>query len=168
MAKNLEITIKAITTKDDIINVKQLLGVIKGASVEAAKAVRKDMEKTTRTWKHKPVFVIKIAVGNGEAQATVYTDDAIYSYVTLGTKPHIIRPRKAKFLAFLTPFKAKTRVRFIGSSNGKRGNIPVYAKEVHHPGTEAREFHIVIAEKHQAGYSELMQRRINNAVVARS
>lgn len=164
----MDITLKALKYSGNVIDVRELTGVMRGFAVETAKKIRADLEKTTKTWKHKVIFTIKIGSAGSEVQATVQTDDEIYGWVTHGTKPHIIRPRNAKVLRFFTPYGAKTRVRWIGSSKGSRGNRVVYAKEVHHPGTKAREFHIVIAEKHQAAYSEGMQRRINNAIIART
>lgn len=167
MASKTAVELHAIVPKDDIVNVKSIIGVIKGAGVEIAKKVRVDLLKTTRTWKHRVIFTIKLDVGS-EAVATVYTDDEIYNYVSGGTKPHWIKPRRAKFLAFGVPFRAKTRVGFIGSSNGKRGNTMVFSRGVYHPGTEARDFDKVIAEKWQPVYEQLMQRRIDNAIDARS
>lgn len=168
MPNNTSVELTAILPKGDVINIKAMMGVIKGGSVEIAKKVRVDLQKTTRTWKHRVVFVIKIGVGNDESQVTVYTDDDIYNYVSGGTKPHWIKPRRAKALRFGVPFKAKTRVGFIGSSNGKRGDTLVFSKGVYHPGSEARDFDKVIADKWQPVYVELMQRRIDNAVDARS
>lgn len=167
MPKPFRASLVAITIKKDVINLKQLAGVIAGVNLETAKGVKKDLEKTTRTWKTKVLFTIEIGK-DGTGSATVYTNNEIYSYVNYGTKPHIIRPKNAKFLAFYTPFKAKTRVRFLGSGNGMKGSNFVLTKEVHHPGTEAREWDIVIAEKWERPHSDKMQRRITNALEARS
>jgi hypothetical protein len=49
--------------------------------------------------------------------------DVVYApWVNDGTRPHIIRPKNAKVLAF------------------KSGGRTVFAKVVHHPGTRARPF----------------------------
>lgn len=165
--KQFNAKLTAITIKKDVINIKQLLGVIAGVNLETAKSVRTDLQKTTRTWKTKVLFTIEIGK-DGTGSATVYTNNEIYAYVNYGTKPHIIRPRNGRFLTFYTPFKAKTRVRFLGSGNGSKGNNFVLTKEVHHPGTEAREWDIVIAEKWTQPHADKMQRRITNAIDARS
>ena len=163
---NTKVSLKAVVPTKDVIDTKQLLGVIKGAAVETARGMRADFLKTTRTWKHRVVFTIQITV-DGNAQATVYTDDDIYNYVNGGTKPHMIKPRRKKRLAFGVPFRAKTRVGFLGSGNGKRGNTMVFSKGVMHPGTDARNFDKVIADKWQTPYEQLMQRRVDNAIDAR-
>lgn len=167
MAKTLDITLRAITPKGEIINAKKLMGVIRGAGVEIGRGIRTDLEKTTRTWKHKPIFTIHIET-KGDALVSVYTDNLIYYFVSHGTEPHIIKPRRKKFLAFGVPFQAKTRVRWIGSRNGSRGKLQVFSKGVHHPGTEAREFDKVVSDKWQPKFEILMKRRIDNAIDARS
>lgn len=156
-----------ISDKRDVINVKKIMGAIRGAAVEIGRGMRADFEKTTRTWKHKPIFTIKIAT-SGEALVSVFTDNQIYIWVSGGTKPHMIRPRNAKVLAFNVPFQAKTRVRWIGSRNGMKGKLRVYSKGVKHPGTEAREYDQVVYDIWQPKFELLMERRINNAVDARS
>ena len=167
MPKRFNATLTAITVKKDVIDVYKLLGVIAGVNLETVKGIRTDLQKTTRTWKHKVLFTIQIDKSGG-GEVSVYTDNEIYSYVNYGTKPHIIRPRNAKRLAFYTPFKAKTRVRFLGSGNGMKGNNLVLTQEVHHPGTEAREWDIVISEKWQPLHAAKMARRIEQAVNART
>lgn len=167
MPNGMNIKLEAVVPKQDVVDVKKLLGVIRGAQLEVARGMRTDLQKTTRTWKTKVIFVIKVT-GVSEAVIEVYTDNQIYAYVTYGTKPHIIRPRRGKVLAFGKPFRAKTSVRWLGSRNGVKGTQTVYAREVHHPGTEARMFHEVIADKWQPVFTALLQRRIDNAVFARS
>lgn len=160
------VRLRAITPSKDVINTKQIMGVIKGATVETARGMRTDFQKTTRTWKNKPVFVIQITV-DGDAQATVYTDNLIYQFVSGGTRPHMIRPKNAKVLRFGVPFLSKTKVRWLSSRNGKRGNTMIYSKGVMHPGTEPRDFDLEIAAKWLPRYEILMERRINNALEVR-
>lgn len=166
MPNRTKVGLEAVVPSKDIINVKQLMGVIKGVGLEVTRGMRKDFEKTTRTWKHRVIFTIQINV-NDTALAMVYTDDDIYNFVNGGTRPHIIKPRKAKFLAFGVPFKAKTRVRFLGSGNGSKGKTMILSKGVKHPGSEAREFDQVITGKWLPVYEQLMDRRIENALDAR-
>jgi len=120
---------------------------IENAGNESAKAVQVDFKVTTRTWKHQPNFDIEHSHGSGEW--TVGTDDKIYSYVSEGTRAHVIKPRGAKRLVFFrTGFRPKSRVGWIGSNKGKRANKDLtVAKMVHHPGTQAREFVEAIGEK---------------------
>ena len=55
-----------------------------------------------------------IRVGGNAAEYSIYVHE--------GTRPHVIRPRNAKVLAF----------------NGSEGRV--FTREVHHPGTHARPF----------------------------
>lgn len=122
--------------------------------------VKADFEKTTRTWKHKPIFRIAAKSTASEASVNVSTTDKIYGYVDQGTRPHIIRPRRARFLNFSSKFKPKTKVRKITSTSGMTGKRDVFAKVVHHPGTEAREF----AQEIQAKWQPKLKTRIESAI----
>lgn len=102
--------------------------------------VRRMYESTTRTWTHRPKFWKAVGRGPGKAGVRVYTDDPIYAYVDYGTKPHVIRARRARFLSFCWPSKAKTTPRIIGSHAGSVGNNWARKVQVYHPGTKAREF----------------------------
>lgn len=122
---------------------------------ESAKALNdtidmaeRDFEKTVSTWKDKPSFTKKKASAS-KLKAEVYTQHAIYTYVVRGTKAHVITPKRAPVLRFQPGFTPKTFPRRISSSRGSRSGNFVAAKKVFHPGTEARDFDIVIAEQLQ-------------------
>ena len=76
--------------------------------------VKKDFEKTTKTWKHKPKFVQSISLKPPGPELFVYTEDEIYMFVDEGTKPHLIfagiytGKSNKKALAFPSKFGAKT------------------------------------------------------------
>ena len=125
---------------------------------EEAVEVRTDYEKTTRTWQHKPIFVIQW--NKDHTSATVGTDNKIYGWVDEGTKPHIIKPKGNYPLRFNVPFKAKTRVMSINSFSGSKGTTPVAARIVHHPGTKARKFTPVITRAHKRMFAKRMQQEI--------
>jgi len=129
----------------------------------ARKAIEQAMDKEVKPalikshnlivadWKNKPVFKARKYISAERIAVTVFpTGPAaeIYGYVDRGTKPHIIAAKNAPFLSFRTGYSPKTlanparTVSGGGTSSGPR----VYAKVVHHPGSEAREFSKVIAE----------------------
>lgn len=126
----------------------------------SAKAVKVDFGVTVQTWNEKPEF----AISETDDGRIVGTDDEVYGYVNDGTRPHLIVARRAKVLAFGVPSSPKTAVRVIGSSAGSRGNTPVKIKAVHHPGTDAREFDEVIAEKWREQFPVTMQRALDSEV----
>ncbi len=132
------------------------------AAVEAAmrenatKAVV-ELQATASTWTHKPSFEV-VVTSEG---VVVGTDHEIYEYVDQGTKPHTIRPRKAKRLKFMAGGSAKTSPGVIGSRSGQKGGQgPIYAMQVRHPGIAARGFTTKIAAKRQQELAEL----VNNAI----
>jgi len=127
-----------------------------------AKGVQTDFNVTVQTWQHKPTFAISSPT---PYQREISTDDTIYAFVNEGTKAHDIRPKQpGGRLLFTTPFRAKTVPRQIRSNAGSKGSTPVVAQVVHHPGTEARAFDVVIAEKWDKQMPTIMQRSIDSEV----
>lgn len=151
---------KAIIPKRLLFDVSKLSRAIDNTLDSAAKAVQVDFEVTTQTWTNKPDFVIDEAPG----KRTVYTADEIYHYVNDGTRPHIIAAKNKKMLAFGVPHGAKTTPKVIGSGSGSKGSTMVFKKQVKHPGTQAREFTTVIADKWQKELPRLLQRAIDSEV----
>lgn len=127
-----------------------------------ALAVKVDFGVTVQTWSDKPSFTIE---AQGDWSRTVGTDDDIYAMLNEGTGPHVIAPRRGGVLAFRTPFQAKTLPRSISSGPGRRGaNVAFTRGVVHHPGTKAREWDTVIAEKWDRLFAQQMQRAIDAEV----
>lgn len=107
----------------------------------------KDFKKTTRTWKTDVQFTVnKAHVSGNDIRGSVGTDNKIYGYVNDGTRAHLIVPRRAKVLRFSSGGRAKTRFRTLSSGSGGAGGATVFARAVLHPGTQAREFDIAVAE----------------------
>jgi len=142
------------------------------AVARAAKQVSNEMvldfRETTRSWKHKPMFEAVVSV-DPNAEVLVGTDDKIYGYVNDGTKPHIIRPKRAKALRFKWggkgSYKPKTQPRVIGSTPGGPSGPEVALKWVRHPGTEAREFDKTIEKKWQPRFRRLMEQAMKQGAI---
>lgn len=122
---------------------------MQSAVQKSAGLVLKDLEATTRTWKHKPAFDVTITQVGDDYSVTAGTDDAIYGYVNDGTKPHAIRPKRSKYLRFSSGYKAKTRVGIIGSVEGGVFGNDVFSKGVLHPGSRGRMFTETIRRRRQ-------------------
>lgn len=120
---------------------RKLPGVVDAALYDVAADMRADFQKTTASWDHNVTFNI-VRAGKGYA---VTTDDEVYGYVDLGTRPHTIEGNP--FLAFQNSYVAKTQPRVIGSGGGGSGGETVYAQSVQHPGTRARLFSQTIGKK---------------------
>jgi len=103
------IRMRPILAKGTGIDTRKLQRAIDNGLDAAARGALVDFHVTTQTWKHQPEFRIESSPG----RRLIYTDDEIYGWVDAGTRPHIIRPKGNKPLAFRYPFKAKTsRARF--------------------------------------------------------
>lgn len=145
------------------LNVKHVRSAITDELKNVAKEVDADFGKTYKTWRKSPNFQTVISSSGTKAEFRVTTTDEIYGYVDRGTVPHIIRPRRAKALAFNVGGMPKTRTNVIGSSAGSAGSGPVFSKEVHHPGTKARDFEKGIAKIWRAKFGARMRKAIDAA-----
>jgi hypothetical protein len=152
-------TFKAIIPQKLVIDPARLIRAIDNSLDMRAEDVRIDFQVTTQTWNKKPTFIIASKPG----ERRIYTSNAIYLFVSGGTKPHLIKPRNAPALAFFrTGFKPKTRVGYIGSNKGSVANKDFTKTQVvHHPGNDARDFDKVIAKKWKVLFPRLLQRAIN-------
>ncbi len=124
----------------------------------------KSHEAVVESWKNKPGFQTRKYIKADSIGMTVYpTGEAkeIYTYVDQGTKPHLIVPVHAKLLKFRTGYQPKTlpnpaRI-VIHPSGGKATGPQVFAKVVHHPGSEAREFSKAIARDLQPDFTRVIK-----------
>lgn len=117
--------------------------------MKSARLVEADFKSTTRTWEHKPQFVTQVAQSGNDYVVASGTDSAIFLYVDAGTRPHIIKAKRSKYLAFQGGYRAKTRVGIIGSQEGGSFGETQFAQQVKHPGTKARKFTIKIQARRQ-------------------
>jgi len=124
--------------------------IMRNALRKEGRHIRKDFEETTKTWDHEVEFKehTHLAMSDLVMSVEVETDDEIYGYVSNGTRPHPIVPKKqGGTLVFKTGYKAKTTPRQIGSGSGGSFGPTVFAKAVKHPGTKARRFPTTIWKK---------------------
>lgn len=156
--------IKVIIPRDLLLDPKKLTRGLENGLTASAKAARIDFDVTTQTWRNRPTFTIEEQPG----QRTISTDDDVYRYVNDGTPAHPIAPKNGKALAFRWggkgSYSPKTAPRVIGSSGGGASGGIVKLKSVQHPGTEARNFDEVIAEKWEEKLPVTVQRAIDAEV----
>jgi hypothetical protein len=92
--------------------------------------------KAVQTWKGPPsVDSIK-----QEFSRIVVVDSPVFDYVDQGTRAHRIRARRGRFLRFGSSFRAKSSPNSLVSTPGGSSGSPVFAREVQHPGTKARNY----------------------------
>ncbi len=140
-------TTKAIEIRH---NLGEILAVIEdrgrniaGALERAAREIRQELDARYRvtyaSWLHRPTVNVDVHVHPQRLDIVVETDQ-LYRYVDLGTRPHVILPRHAPMLHFLSDYQPKTVPGVLGSGSGGAYGEDVFARRVHHPGTEARGF----------------------------
>lgn len=129
------------------------------------KKVLKDFELTTKTWDHKPKFELAISLKGKGPQFLAGTDDEIYRYVNEGTKPHRIRPKRAKALRFQGTYRAKTTPGVIGSRGGGSSGDVIFSQGVQHPGTKARNFDKQIGKKWEKSFRNEMHEAMKRAKI---
>jgi hypothetical protein len=101
---------------------------------KVAKQAQKLLLQPTSTWQHGVSFPItKITDG-----VEVSTSDSVYGILDEDSPPHRIAGNP--FLAFATPFGAKTTVGSLNAGPGTVGGNTVYTAEVSHPGHKGRDF----------------------------
>jgi hypothetical protein len=153
---------KVIVPRKLAVNPQAMARAITNTMTATALAIQTDFRVTVQTWDDKPTFAIDSPTAYTR---TIGTDDENYTRLNAGTGPHIIAPRPGGTLVFRTPFRSKTVPRQIGSGAGsKGGNVVFTRKPIHHPGTEARAFDKVIADKWDRQFAAIMQRAIDAEV----
>ena len=141
----MRVTTKIIKPKK--IKSAQMRADLVAAVVATGKEIDAFFLLTYATFDHKPRFVIENKDEENKISAAVYTTDQIYAWINDGTKPHVIRPKKAKMLAFPSAFRPKTSKAVLTSGQGYKSSSRVLALQVEHPGTEARSFDERIEKK---------------------
>ncbi|MDA8114819.1 MAG: hypothetical protein M0Z43_08860 [Acidithiobacillus sp.] len=109
--------------------------------------IHKLFDQTIEGWSDKPAFHESGHNWLSEVAVRVWTDNARYAYVNNGTPPHTITPRGRGMLRFRPGYTAGTRPRVLSSKKPGRFGDYVSAWRVKHPGIEARNFDVEIAEQ---------------------
>jgi hypothetical protein len=156
-----------------IINEDAVTEAFEAALEKIGKKMKADFEEAVEDWDHKPDFKIET---EGSREVSITTDDEIFGYVDLGTRPHVIRPTTpGGVLAFPAgPYKRKTKnpgrafVSILGAgSSGRRssgGSGMIYTQEVHHPGTQPQRISEGIMEKWRVPFMREMN-EVSNQIV---
>jgi hypothetical protein len=153
------IKIAPIKPSAKAINFTRFADAAKKGMRDAAEAAQKDFEKTSATWRHQPNWIVKEQADG----FLVGTDDDIWNMLDKGTKKHVIRAKRARFLRFGRGFSPKTRPGFVGSTAGTKATGAVFKREVNHPGTTARGWSKLIAAKYKVQLQRYIATRIKEA-----
>jgi len=126
----------------------------------------------TANWKHQVDFQARKFFEADKIRLNVFPageNKKIWIYVSGGTRPHRIRAKRAKTLAFLWgghgSYKAKTKPpgKFGGPGTVVGGTMH-FPPAVNHPGSEPREFEKIIAEDEKDWYNRTMENAWKRAI----
>jgi hypothetical protein len=161
-------TVKPKRLKDKAIRLTLL-----NAMRRAGTQVRKEFEKTTKTWDEKPKFETAVSLTGPGPVLMVATDDKVYNWVNNGT--NVGKPKypiiagywtgksQARALRFQGTYTAKTVPGVIGSRNGGPSGDVVTRVMVMHPGIEPRHFDEDIEKLWQPRFKRLMEEAMKDA-----
>lgn len=132
------------------------------AAKQAEQRIVRLLKQPTAGWNHKVEPVADVIFhGGSDVELRVTINDQIYTWVSEGTRPHIIRPKGPGYpLRFQVGYKAKTIPGSLTPSGGGKFGAEVRAFEVHHPGTKPRKFVQVAADKVEQDIPRILQREI--------
>lgn len=123
----------------------------------------KDFDATVSTWTHRPKFDKEFEQSDSRIRTFTGATDEIYTYVSKGTRPHVIRPRRARVLAFQGTYTAKSAPGVIQARTGGASGETVFSRGVLHPGTKARNFDKAIAQKWAGPYARRLTAAMGRA-----
>lgn len=116
--------------------------------------------QTTVGWSRPPKFYESGHNWTSEVAVRVYTRSSVYAYVNNGTPAHYITPRRGGVLRFQAGYIAGTRPRVLSSRKPSRFGDMIKTNRVQHPGIEARNFDVEVAEQIYPDFIQDMQEAI--------
>ena len=123
------------------------------------KDVQKDISQATREWS-KPV---NMSVTENDDGGTISIDDQRYLWVEEGTKPHIIKPRKAQVLRFLPGNRVRNEIAR-RRNNAAMADAAQYTSTVQHPGIKPRSITERILKKRRAKVLQAFEQMLEKAI----
>lgn len=138
----------------------ELQAVVESALDDVAAEALVVLRSIVSGWATPVVFTLRKALGT----RAIECDSDIFSYVDLGTKPHIIRAKRAPQLVFMLGGSPRTRPNVLSSGSGTPGTTRVSAKEVHHPGNEARNFTLILQRELDVKLERLVEVRTQSLI----
>lgn len=128
----------------ELTNVRDLELAIVSAGREIADGISKDYTDVQKTWNNTSDPITTTA---NPYKWRIEVKGKIFRYVDHGTRRRKIKAKRGKTLAFRAGYKRKSRKGSLTASSGGPFGDTVFAKEINHPGTDAREFTETIRAK---------------------
>jgi len=125
-------------------------------------------EQTTRFWKTPLKWTVKVDVNSKRWKLNLIMKGsgellARWRYVDEGTRPHIIRPRRAKRLRFQSGYSAGSSPNQMFTSRASSSGSTVFRPYVKHPGTAARNWSKIIARDTERPLTSWMEAAMKKA-----
>lgn len=156
------IRVKVTVPKEKFADVRVQDEILRVMRMKTTPDLKREFNLTTATWNLKPSFQSKQEHRGDRISTEVYTNDDIYRLVNEGSPKHPI-PRAPGFIRYRTGYKSKTRPGWVNSfTGGKFGGWRV-ARQIQHPGFEARRFDEMISSSYKPTFEIDMQQAINRA-----
>lgn len=136
---------------------------------ETGKLMKKQFEKTTRTFSKPVKFSIRTRVSPPKPfHVVVWTSNPIYKMINDGTKAHVITPtKKHGLLVFPAISRPKTTPRLISSKKGFKSKKMIFVRgPVKVKGIKARKFDTTIVKMIRPKFKKIMQKKLNEAAKA--
>lgn len=163
------ITVSVVLPKTKFATKKWLDEIARTQRQTSVPRLKKLFQKTVFGWSNKPSFGWVQRRSADEMSITMYPSGQyadIWTLVNLGSPAHTIMPRKRGFLRFRPGYRSATTPGTLQSRRAYRSGAFIGARQVNHPGFEARDFTKLIAEEFRDPYMGDMQDSLNK--VARS
>lgn len=127
-------------------------------------------EDTTFGWRGaKPTFKARHVIAGNEFKIEVRISGDKkgvnkWTWLDEGTRPHVIVPRRAKWLRFRLGYSAGSRPGRLMSYPSKLADgHTLYRKRVVHPGTQARRWLELISKEHERPFARWMEAALGRA-----
>lgn len=153
----------ARTIKPRKLNVAKVRQNILNALRKEGNVVKREYEKTVATWNDPPKFEALVGLDRPPGAASVLvgpvgTELQVNKFVWTdqGTKPHVITAKNAPALVFQSGYSPATVPNRIASYPAGRFGEFVRVQSVPHPGTEPRNFTIIITNRRRKPFTQAM------------
>lgn len=160
LSVQINVTVPELVLRSSVIREK----IYRALRQEIGPEIQKLFYQTVNGWSDRPKFSMSGHSWIDEVAVRVWTGSARYAYVNNGTPAHVIRPKRGGVLAFRPGYIAGTRPRVLASRRPSRFGDYVTANSVNHPGIEARDFDVTIAEEMQPKLIDVVNEAISLGV----
>ena len=162
--------VKAILPKD--FNDKAVTDILQAEMKKFAPFLVKTFEHTTDSWQgEKPKFTPVFRKDGGALRIQVRLAGPKkgrekWLYVNYGTRPHKIKAKPGNTLRFQTGYQAGSTPGQLRTARSSKSGSWRSAKEVNHPGTEARNWKELIIKDYQVAFERWMGAAMSHAARA--